>query len=192
MHHRALGLGQGVLGSLDLQGRRHLADLGGGPGTYSVLLCQKYPQLRATLFDLPPVVEIAQEIVASMGASERVSCCPYDYYQGGLEGRYDAVLISGVLHREQPGQVRDLLKQAVEILEPGGVLYLSDVMLDDARTGPLFGTMFALNMRVLSHGGRCHSVAEQRGWLEELGLQVKQVIQLPPPIHYTIIQAERV
>ena len=34
-------------------GRQSLVDVGGGPGTYSILSCQRYPQLRATVFDVP-------------------------------------------------------------------------------------------------------------------------------------------
>jgi hypothetical protein len=51
--------------------------------------------------------------------------------------------------------------------------------------------MFALNMRVLAHDGRCHSVAEQRAWLSEVGFEVTDVRRLPAPIHYTVIRAEK-
>lgn len=191
MHHRALGVGRAVAQVIDLQGRRRLADVGGGPGTYSCLLTQQTPGLSAEVLDLPGVVAIAREIVASMGAGERVDCTAFDYYADALPGRYDAGLISGVLHREQPDGVRRILAKVAAASEPGAVLYLSDVMLDDDRTGPLFGTMFALNMRVLSHDGRCHSVAEQRAWLAEVGYEVTAVTRLPAPINYTVIRAER-
>ncbi|MSP70692.1 MAG: hypothetical protein EXR76_00615 [Myxococcales bacterium] len=194
MHHRALGVGRAIGQHVDLSGRRHLADVGGGPGTYSALLTLKHPGLRADVLDLPGVVAIARDIVASMGASERVQCLPFDYYQDdlpALPALYDAALISGVLHREQPDGVRSILRRVAAATEPGAVLYLSDVMLDDHRTGPLFGTMFALNMRVLAHDGRCHSVAEQTLWLDEVGFTVTAVTRLPAPIHYTVIRADK-
>mgnify|MGYP001546665936 FL=1 len=191
MHHRALGVGQAVAQTIDLRGRARLADIGGGPGTYASLLTQQTPGLSAEVLDLPAVVAIAAEIVASMGASEQVQCTAFDYYGDALPGRYDAALISGVLHREQPPQVQAIFEKVAAAVEPGGVLYLSDVMLDDDRTGPLFGTMFALNMRVLAHDGRCHSVAEQSAWLAEAGFEVTGVTRLPAPIHYTVIRAER-
>ncbi len=191
MHHRAMGIGQAVAQVIDLSGRRRLADLGGGPGTYSALLTGKHAGLTADVLDLPKVVEIASQIMVSMDAEERVNCLPFDYYVDELPGRYDAVLISGVLHREQPSGVRSIFKKAVAALEPGGVLYISDVMLNDDRDGPVFSTMFALNMRVLAHDGRCHSVSEQAQWLEELGLTVTETHQLPAPINYTVIRAEK-
>lgn len=191
MHHRALGVGRAVAACIDLAGRRRLADIGGGPGTYASLLTEKTPGLSAFVLDLPGVVAIAREIVASLGASDRVTCVPFDYYADALPGRFDAALISGVLHREQPEGVRAIFAKVAAATEPGSVLYISDVMLDDDRAGPLFATMFALNMRVLAHDGRCHSVAEQRAWLDEVGFEVTEVRRLPAPIHYTVIRAEK-
>ena len=196
MHHRALGIGQAVSAVIDLEGSRRLMDIGGGPGTYSALLTQRYPELSADVLDLPAVVEVAREIVAQMGAAERVRCLAYDYYQDPLpsstpDAPYDAALISGVLHRERPEKVRSLFAEIATRLPRGGKLWISDVMLNDERTGPLFSAMFGLNMRALAHHGRCHSVAEQSAWLEEVGFEVKATHQLPPPINYTLICAER-
>jgi hypothetical protein len=190
MHDRALGVGRAVAQMIDLSHATYLADFGGGPGTYSALLSQKHTQLKADVLDLPAVVKVASEIVAKMGAAERVNCVPFDYYQDHIQkGKYDAVLISGVLHREQPKQVQAIFKDAAEALPIGGVLYVSDVMLNDDRSGPIFSAMFALNMRILSHDGRCHSVKEQTEWLSAVGLEVQSVHQLPAPINYTVICA---
>lgn len=193
MHHRALGVGRAVSAIIDLEGATLLADIGGGPGTYSALLTQKYPELRAEVLDLPAVVGVASEIMEDMGASKAVTCTPFDYYRDELPHQpYDAALISGVLHREQPDKVRAIFSSVAERLPVGGSLWISDVMLNDERSGPLFGAMFALNMRVLSHDGRCHSVAEQSAWLAEVGLEVVSTHQLPPPINYTLISAKKV
>jgi 3-hydroxy-5-methyl-1-naphthoate 3-O-methyltransferase len=192
MHHRALGVGRAVSASIDLSEATLLADIGGGPGTYSALLTQAHPKLSAEVLDLPGIVDVAQEIVENMGAKERVSCVSYDYYKDPLPDRpYDAALISGVLHREQPPQVRAIFKSVAERLPSGATLWISDVMLNDDRSGPLFSAMFALNMRVLSHDGRSHSVAEQRAWLDEAGFTVVSSFTLPPPIHYTLICAKK-
>ncbi|MEE2645354.1 MAG: methyltransferase [Myxococcota bacterium] len=193
MHRRALGVGRAVAATIRLDGTKRLADIGGGPGTYSALLCKKTEGLSADVLDLPGVVAVSAEIISEMGLSERVHCRSFDYYRDQLDrDRYDAALISGVLHREQPAQVKKIFADVAAALPTGARLYISDVMLNDDRSGPLFSAMFALNMRVLSHDGRCHSVAEQRAWLEEVGFRVHEVYQLPAPIHYTVIEAERV
>lgn len=191
MHHRALGVGRAVASVIDLTGRARLADVGGGPGTYSALLTDKTPGLRAEVLDLPGVVAVARDIIKSLGASERVEATAFDYYKDALPGTYDCALISGVLHREQPDGARALIAKTVDALEPGGLIYISDVMLADDRAGPLFPAMFALNMRVMAHDGRSHTVAEQTAWLAEVGCTVETHITLPAPIHYTVIRAEK-
>ena len=193
MHHRALGIGQAMLSVIDLSQAQYLMDIGGGPGTYSVLLTKKYKHLKADVLDLPAVVRVASQIVQQMNGSDQVQCTAYDYYKDELPQQdYDSALISGVLHREQPPQVQKIFQQVAQRLPIGGQLWISDVMLNDDRTGPLFSAMFTLNMRILSHDGRCHSVAEQTQWLQEAGFKVTQVHQLPAPIHYTVIAAERI
>lgn len=191
MHHRALGVGRAVASVIDLSGRTRLADVGGGPGTYSALLTQRFDGLSAEVLDLPGVVAFSRQIMASMGASDRVRCTGFDYYREPLPGAYDCALISGVLHREQPAGVQKILTKTAAALEPGGVLYISDVMLDDDRAGPVFGAMFSLNMRVMAHDGRCHTVAEQTAWLDAVGCTVTASTRLPAPINYTVIRAEK-
>ena len=145
------------------------------------------------MLDLPAVVEVAQEIMHEMGAQDQVDCLPYDYYQDSVAlNKYDGALISGVLHREQPEQVKAMFNSLADALPVGSPLWISDVMLNDDRSGPLFGAMFALNMRVLAHDGRCHSVAEQSEWLQEFGFEVVGTHHLPPPINYTLIHAKKV
>ena len=56
---------------VDLSGRRRMIDVGGGPGTYSALLAGRYPDLHSRVLDLPGVLEIAREIIASMGVADR-------------------------------------------------------------------------------------------------------------------------
>jgi hypothetical protein len=72
MHGRALGIGMGVVPHLDLAGRRRLVDVGGGPGTYSVLIARRFESIACTVLDLPAVAEIATELIAQQGMSDRV------------------------------------------------------------------------------------------------------------------------
>ena len=96
-HHRALAVGRAVAHQIELGGRKHLADIGGGPGTYSTHHAP--PRFEGNSLD-PGVVEVAQEISLKWTLT-LVTTHGFDYYSDDLPGRYDA-LISGVLHREQP------------------------------------------------------------------------------------------
>ncbi len=191
MHHRAkptaFGLGRGI----DLTGCRRLLDLGGGSGVYSILFCQKHAELEATLFDLPGVLEVAGEIVAAEGVSDRVRLQPGDYHTDSLgEGRYDAVFLNGILHRESEEFTRGLIERVKGCMAPEGRVFITDVMLDETGHGPLFPTLFALNMLLSAPGGGAHSTASQSEWLEEAGFSDIQVAPLPQPAIHTLISAK--
>ncbi|MDG2112626.1 MAG: methyltransferase, partial [Actinomycetota bacterium] len=53
--------------TVDLSDRRHLLDLGGGSGAYSITAVETFEGLRATVLDLPPVVVATQEYIADAG-----------------------------------------------------------------------------------------------------------------------------
>jgi hypothetical protein len=73
MHEYAIGSGRELARDLDLSGRARLLDVGGGPGTYAVLLAECNPDLSCVVFDLPSVVEVADEVIARHGLGDRVS-----------------------------------------------------------------------------------------------------------------------
>src|SRR5438477_8803556 len=52
-----------VVSAFDLSRFRSFVDLGGATGHLAIAACQRYPNLRATVFDLPEAVPLAREIV---------------------------------------------------------------------------------------------------------------------------------
>jgi len=74
MHNIAVAGHAGIfIESIDLTGRRKLLDVGGGPGTYSIAACKRYPQLRAVVFDIPETISITKEVIAAEGMQDKVS-----------------------------------------------------------------------------------------------------------------------
>src|SRR5215813_11715061 len=57
----------------DFAATRTLVDVGGGAGGMAVTLTQAYPQLQATVVDLPTVTPITAKLVAEAGATARVT-----------------------------------------------------------------------------------------------------------------------
>jgi len=188
MHNRALGIAKALTFALDLSGRRKLLDVGGGPGTYSALLVQKTPGLEAVVLDLGPVVAIAKEIVAEFGVSDRIRFISGDYKETPFGEEYDAVLVSGVLHRETGETCRSLLDKTFACLTRGGVLYVADIFFEDQRkVSPPFATLFALNMLLTSESGGAHAIPEMTAWMEQSGFDRVEVRPLPPPMPHSIV-----
>ena len=59
---------------------RRLLDIGGGHGLYAVLFCRRYPDLRATVLDLPQCRTAALETIAAAGMERRVEFQHGDFH----------------------------------------------------------------------------------------------------------------
>ena len=191
MHGRALGIGRAVVPMLDLSGCRHLLDLAGGPGTYAVLMAQANPGLSCTVLDLPPVVEVAEDLIAHAGMADRVRTLPGDYHTTSFPGDMDAVTILGALHQESPDAIRDILARAHAALRPGGRIFILDLMTDATHTQPVFSALFAVNMALTTDHGWVFSDEELCGWLAESGFRDCAIRPAPPPMPHGLASAQK-
>jgi hypothetical protein len=72
----------------DFAATRTLVDVGGGAGGMAVPLTQMYPQLQATVVDLPTVTPITAKLVAEAGATDRVTVQAADVVRSPVPGTY--------------------------------------------------------------------------------------------------------
>jgi ubiquinone/menaquinone biosynthesis C-methylase UbiE len=191
MHARAQWIGPALIPLMDLSTRRRLLDIGGGSGTFSALLAAAYPGLTCIVFDLPEVVKIARSLIEDQGMKDRVKVLPADYHADDFPAGNDAVAILGVLHQESPDSIRDILKKAYRALDPGGVIYVLDVMTEESHTSPKFSALFAVNMALTASAGWVFSDAELRRWLVEAGFSDMEVRPLPPPVPHWLVKARK-
>lgn len=191
MHQRALGIARALVGTLDLHGRRALLDVGGGPGTYAVLLTERFAGLRAEVLELPGVAAVARELVASAGAADRVTVRDGDYHSADFGSGKDVVLMSGMFHRETAQACRSLIERAAASLNPGGLLVVSDVFTDPDGAHPTFAAMFGLNMMLTAPDGGVHADADVRRWMSASGLGDARTIALPPPMPHRVVLATK-
>lgn len=146
-----------------------LLDIGGGSGVYSIAFMRKNPELRATLFDLPKVVEIAQRRFAEAGLEERVELAPGDYNEDPFPSGYDAVLFSAIIHINSRETNTRLYRKAHDSLNEGGSLIIRDFILDETRTSPVAGAIFAVNMLAATKEGNCYTEREVQEDLQRAG-----------------------
>jgi SAM-dependent methyltransferase len=191
MHERALGIARALVTVLDLGGRRRMLDVGGGPGTYSVLLTERFEGLRSEVLELPGVAAVARELVAAAGASDRVSLRDGDYRHADFGSGKDVVLMSGMFHRESEATCRDLIARAVACLEPGGLLVASDVFTDAGGTRPAFAALFGLNMMLTAPDGGVHADADVMHWMADAGLRDMRTVALPPPMPHRMVMGDK-
>lgn len=140
------GQADSLANSLELSDRRTLCDVGGGPGTYAIELCRRYPQMQAIVLDLPETEPIAKEIINSSGISDRVFFKAADYLKDDYGRDFDVVLLSGVLHGETHEDCQYMLRKAFHSLRSGGLVVVQEILLNEEKTGPLLSAIFNLHM----------------------------------------------
>lgn len=157
-----------LAGLLDAGGCRHMLDLGGGPGSFTITLLKHNRELKATIFDLAPTLEITRELVAAAGLSARVTFRPGDFTRDGLgENVYDLVLASNVVHIYNGRTNRELVSRVYGALRSGGRLAVHDYVLAEVPAPE--AALFDLNMLVGTVCGRVFPVDEMSAWLREAG-----------------------
>ena len=161
-------------------------------GTYSMALVERVPGLHSTVLDLPGVLEVTRELVDQFGLSGRIDLRPGNYLTSDFGSGFDAVLLSGMMHRETESGCRLLLRKAFDALDPGGLIVVSDVFFeDDRKNSPPFAIYFAINMMLTSHEGSAHAKTEMARWMAEAGFRNVQIKELPPPNPHTLVVGEK-
>lgn len=160
MHSRALAIEPMITAAVDVAGRARLLDVGSGPGTFSRAIAGANPALRVTLFDLPPVLDVARELTADHPAADRIAFSPGSYREGDLPGGHDAALYCGALHQETPDNAAAVMRRIHDALEPGGRLFVIDLMLEDDRATPAFSALFSINMKLFNPAASVFTVTD--------------------------------
>ncbi|MBL7203591.1 MAG: SAM-dependent methyltransferase [Desulfobacteraceae bacterium] len=170
MFNMAMGIAPGLAEEIDLSGRRHLLDLGGGPGTFAIHFCLANPDLKATIADLTTTRPFAEKTISQFGLSDRIDFVPCNYLKDDIKGSYDVAWLSHILHGEGPDECQMIITKAVSALEQGGLMLIHDFILNDTSDGPLFPAIFSLNMLINTDKGRSYTESQIREMMIEAGL----------------------
>lgn len=175
MHEYAMGPGRELVNRVVLTGRRRLLDVGGGTGAYSILLAQNHPGLEAVVFDLPAVVGITRETVARYGLSDRITARAGNYHDDDLGTGFDVVLLSNMLHQEDPETCLRLLRKAASALVDGGTLIVQLAFLNPDRVGPPWAVLLSLQVLLAYQGGRMYTTDDIVAMLPAAGFDGAEV-----------------
>jgi precorrin-6B methylase 2 len=166
---------------------KHLLDIGGASGTWTIAFLAACPSAQATLFDLPQVIPMARRRLAAAGLSDRVRLAPGDFYTDALPPSADLAWVSAIVHQNSREQNRALFGKVFAALAPGGRIALRDILMEEGRTRPVAGALFAVNMLVATPGGGTFTFAELRDDLAAAGFVQAAVLRQDQAMNSVVV-----
>jgi hypothetical protein len=191
MHSLSTPTAQALAGLIDFRVYHHLLDLGGGSAAFDIELCRLFPDLRATVFDLPGVVEFAAGKIADADLADRITTQAGDLFDDdAYPPGHDVALLSLILHSFTENQDREILDKCFHALPSGGTALISELLVDDDKTGPAPAALMSLTMLVEDES-RNDTGAEYTGWLTDAGFTDIQRLPLDAPGAIGILLAHK-
>jgi predicted O-methyltransferase YrrM len=174
MHSHARPAARRFADLLEREDARTFLDTGGGPGTFCLALLDRWPDMRAAVADLPLTLRVTRRVLEEAGMADRVRLIETDFYAqpaSRLEGPWDLVLISAVIHAEGERENRALLSRLRSVVSPGGRIVVRENILDPDRRGPPRAALFDVHMLVSTRRGRCYTREEIERMLLDAGFE---------------------
>jgi ubiquinone/menaquinone biosynthesis C-methylase UbiE len=168
-----------------------LLDVAGGSGVFAAEYARRTPDLKATLFDLPPAIDVAREVLREEGYDDNVSFHPGDFRGDPFPGPVDTLLLSNVLQTGSEEQGTEILRKAWDAIRPGGTLLVHGIM--PSASGPVSASqaLFAVRMLLVFDAGRAWSADQVSEWLARERFAVRSTRALGAPFQSTLIVASR-
>ncbi|MFE7575959.1 methyltransferase [Streptomyces sp. NPDC057521] len=151
----------------DLSRSRQLLDVGGASGPFSVAALHAYPQLSATVFDLPQVAPHLAMRATEHGLGDRLGFAAGDFFRDPLPAG-DCFAFGYILSDWDDEACAALLRKAYEACLPGGRVLIMERLFDDDRGGPLATAVMNLSMHFETQG-RHRTAAEYLDLLRHAG-----------------------
>ncbi len=145
MHSMSMAAALAWPSKFDLSGYRQMLDVGGGSGAHAIGATLRWPNLRATVFDLDGVCEVAREMVSAQGLDERIGVHAGDMWSDPFPAA-DIHFYSNIFHDWPPEKCRFLCEKSFKSLESGGLILVHEVLYNDDKTGPFPAAAYSMIM----------------------------------------------
>jgi hypothetical protein len=169
---------------------RSLLDVAGAHGEFSMALCRRHPELKATIVDLPGSARIGREIVAAAGMDGRVTHVEGDMFTADLGGPHDGALLFNIVHHLSPERSRELFARVAAALRPGAPLCVLDLYDRPAGKRPDSGSFLGLFFHLTS-GADTYSRGEVGQWMTNSGYGPARAKTMPQIPGLALLRAER-
>ena len=168
-----------VVAAYDFAPFQTIIDVGGGHGRLLSAIVAATPGARGVLYDLPQVVEGANELLRKYGVSERIRTVGGSFLESVPEGG-DAYVLKNVIHDWADAEAATILSNVRRAARPGSTLLLAEFVIPN-HDRPFVGKWADMEMLVQA-GARERTAEEYRKLYEQAGFQMMRVVPTAAPI----------
>lgn len=150
-------------------GEVKVLDLAAGSGVWGIVLAKSAPQVRVSAVDWPGVLKITRRNAEKFGLADRYTYREGDLQEADFGSGYQVATLGHILHSEGEERSKKLLAKTFNALASGGTIAIQEFLVNEDRSGPVNGLIFAVNMLVNTDNGNTWSFEEIARWLREAG-----------------------
>jgi hypothetical protein len=163
----------GIADCYDFSAFSRLVDVGGGQGSLTISILQRYPQLSAIVADLPHVIPATKLALERAGLAERCEAVASNFFEAVPAGA-DAYVLAHILHDWDDAACERILTCCRNAMSARSKLLLVEALVphDDA---PNRLKWLDLEMLVLTSGGRERTADEYRQLLRTAGFELTRI-----------------
>lgn len=164
-------------------------DVAAGSGIWGIAFAQKSSRVRVTAVDWAGMIPTTKRITGQFGVGNQFEFIEGDILKADFGKGYDIATLGHILHSEGEERSRELLTKTSPALKSGGTIAIGEWLVEDDRTGPPEGLMFAVQMLVNTEKGDTFSFNEIKSWLDAAGF--KKVRKFDAPGNSPLILATK-
>ena len=157
-----------TLQAFSFRGVKRILDIGGGTGAFLLAVKSKYPEIEATVFDLPNVISVAKSNKHKGDSLAKLILCPGDFLKDDFPANQDVICLVRVLYDHEDSTVELLLRRIYEALPKGGSLLITEPMSGGSkamRSSDCYFSFYTLAMMT----GKVRSFEEHKAILLKSG-----------------------
>ncbi|MBS5784683.1 MAG: methyltransferase [Clostridium sp.] len=158
-----------------------ILDIGAGAGTYLINVAKNDNTVTGKMIDLPVMSKLQNERIKKNNLGNRLFSESCDYNLSFPTEKYDDVFLFAVVHQEHEKNLKKLIDNIYNILNPNGRLFLTSFFLNENKISPKFAVQFAVEMIASSNDGKVYTFNEIESIIKTKFSDFEKIEDIPGP-----------
>ena len=180
-----------VLDAVDFRDKVSLVDIAGGTGAFARHAVARFPNIRATVFDLPSV---AEQAAAAQNNDDTANALQYqggDMFEDPLPEQADIMTLVRVLHDHDDKPAQHLINKAFQALPLNGELMVAEPMAETPGSESIGHTYFGFYLWAMG-SGRPRTATELTSMMQIAGFNNVREAKSPMPSLVRVLIGDKI